>query len=300
MVLEDSIRVREYLRDMSGSIIPALRQLEQDIHEQLGMSSAEEPNSRHLTRALAVREKQCGLEPTMANYTQILSPSDFMKEASKGALFNDWGAITVAMTHGEYTHRIQWYILMYGMSKGFKDAIDKKPPEGFNFTPKELLKNINLTKIEFKQDEVGKAGMRTDHNMWDVLFDRPSLGVEGSWKQENEEIGVADPERFMIMLDNREDIDAGKFQEIFGQLKNEVPELSEILTRRQELRKRQQKAEPKRGVLDPEAYEKRKTENGGHYHKEGKGLLVRNKPQSLVGSKAKGEKVVPYAPSVEI
>lgn len=299
LVLEDAIKVRAYLRDLGGTVKLALAQLESDILEQLKMSSAEEPNSRHLTRALAVREKQCGLEAATSIYTEILEPGNFMAEAGKGAMFNDWGAISAALTHGEYTHRIQWYVLLYGMSEGFNKSIDGEPPKGFNYTPKELLKEINLSGVKFENKEVNKGGLTEKHNLWDVLFDRPSLGMEGSSSKKNKEIGITDPERFMIMMDNREGVKAGRFNEIFGMLKEEAPHLSEILTRRQELRKRQKSAEPNRGVLDPEVYENRKLESG-RYRKEGKGLLVRNKPQSLVGSQAGDVDHVPYAPSVKI
>lgn len=300
-IVEDAIKARDFLRNMEGVVKPALRQLEQDIHAQLKMSSAEQPNARHLTRSLAVREKQCGLEATTSNYTRLLSADDFTQEAAKGALFNDWGALTAAITHGEYTHRIQWYVLMYAMSGRFENDIANEPPEGFHHTPKEFLKGINLGGVTLEQAELGTSGIRPTeqeggHTLWDVLFDRPSLG-RGGTDPENQEIGITDPERFMTMLDQREM--KGAMGRIAGHLSEDAPDLSEILTRRLLLRLSQRDPSAGLGGLDPEEYEERKIASGS-YTREGRGLLVRNEPQSLVGSKARGEEVVPYAPSVRI
>uniref|UniRef100_UPI0035934C76 LirA/MavJ family T4SS effector n=1 Tax=Aquiflexum sp. TaxID=1872584 RepID=UPI0035934C76 len=303
-IVSDAIRVRDYLRDMDNIVKPALQQLENDILEQTKMSTAKKPNSRHLTKALAVREKQCGLAPTKSNYTRILSSKDFAAEAAKGALFNDWGALTAALEHGEFTHRIQWYIIMFAMSHGFNSDIASSPSEGFTHTPKELLIAINAGGVSLEQKEVGNSGIRPTkqkdgHGLWDVLFDRPSLGIKSSLTKENIEIGITDPERFMYMLDTREEGVPEVYKPIFGSLKGEAPVLSEILSRRQALRRKQKKSGKNNSGLNPEEFENRKIASG-QYELEGKGLLVRNQAQSLVGSKAKDEKFVPYAKTVSI
>lgn len=303
-IVGDAIQARNILRNMDGVVRPALRQLESDISEQLKLSNAEEANTRHLTRALAVREKQCGLEAAKSNYTRLLSADDFTQEAAKGALFNDWGALTAAMAHGEFTHRVQWYVLMYGMSSGFTVDISGEAPNGFNHTPKEFLIAINLGGITLEQAETGQSGLRpTDqsggHTLWDVLFDRSSFSV-GGLDPENKEIGITDPERFMMMLDTRDSSKAGPLKRIMGGLTGDAPELSRILTKRQQLRMEQAKASKfSNAELDPDVYEDRKLATG-RYTREGRGLLVRNEPQSLVGSKAKDADVVPYAPEVSL
>ena len=304
-IAQDAIAARKILRDLGGTVSKALQQLEQDINAQWKMSKAEEPNSRHLTRALAVREKQCGLGSAVSNYTRLLSADDFTSQARKGALFNDYGALVAAMTHGEFTHRIQWYILMFGMSGGFSANIAAEPPKGFHFTPKDLLININLGGVELEHEDVGDSGVRPTnqkegHTLWDVLFDRSGLG-NGGMDIKDKDIGVTDPERLMLMLDDRSPEVAPKaYREIFGHLSKNAPALSHIVSKRTRLRRQQAKdSKFNTNDLDTEAYEKRKLATG-RYHMEGEGILVRDEPQSLVGSLARGETHVPYAKDVEI
>lgn len=65
------------------------------------------PYSKLLTSVLKENEQACGFTPTIAVYLGRLTEAAFLQEASQARHFKD----LISPQHGEYTHRIQWYLV---------------------------------------------------------------------------------------------------------------------------------------------------------------------------------------------
>lgn len=112
-----------------------------------------------LAQVLRTRELAHGFKAApreIPTWTGVVSADTFFSTIETGRVMKDVG---VSFQHGEYTHRIQWYVIMvdYDLNRG-----------AYNNTPLELYKNI------YKLGQTANpSGNRM--NMWDCLFDRASF-----------------------------------------------------------------------------------------------------------------------------
>ena len=112
-----------------------------------------------LARVLRTKEQSHGFRAAPREipiWTGVVSEATFLNTISQGHVMKDVG---VSFQHGEYTHRIQWYIVMVDYEQN--GALYHK-------TPLELYKTIY---------RLGPTARPTGNrmNMWDCLFDRASF-----------------------------------------------------------------------------------------------------------------------------
>lgn len=121
-----------------------------------------------LDRLLTKAEEKFDFPPKVGDVTNEMKPSQFLDFITQGKPFNDPGADQNlkdgSIAHGAFTHRMQWYIIMFGLLK-----------EG---TAKEMP-NLLETGMSLSQ-LVGRTGVirgpQKDSDMdslWADLFDRP-------------------------------------------------------------------------------------------------------------------------------
>lgn len=172
-VLQDSIRVRDFL-SQEQSFLPAIRQLEADLVEeekQYGGANkklGKDPFSKALSNVLSKREAAAGLGESVPIYTDILGTKAFQTMAAESRLMKDVGAGDL---HGEFTHRIQWYVVLYNMSQGFTKDLSDNAPDKFNYTPADLLREINMAEVEIKEADWPKGIVEGGGHLWDAVFD---------------------------------------------------------------------------------------------------------------------------------
>lgn len=231
-LLEDCIRIRQL---MSAGHGPGLAYLE----ERLARFAQDNSTlKKALTTALQAAEVYCGLNPCAPIYTRFLTAEEFGNYGGKGMLFKDVGA---GYLHGEYTHRVQWYVLFHAMSSGFTEDVKNVAPRGWNYTPRELLIQINtadvkLASSDWPMDPEGNKGF------WDALFDR-GPGFHPAFDPATD--GIANPETFSTQLMDKEFLrtqhariheDLGAMDSLYaglyGQFSATYPTLSRIVTQR--------------------------------------------------------------------
>lgn len=171
-----------------SEFLPALRALDDELKRSLDVK-------KRLTNVLVRREQQYGINQYgVPMYTAVLDGPEFVAMNKRGVLPKDH----VTPEHGEFTHRLHWYIVLFKMSKGFT-----KPTKDVCFkTPVELLKASPL-----KAYRPPKSGWPTlmgiqdgyetgTFSMWEALFDRrPGDGlyaIEEDW--------LSCPEMFTALL----------------------------------------------------------------------------------------------------
>lgn len=189
-----------------------------------------------LTNVLGRLERKYGIGGGLPIYYGVLSAESFGEMATQGKLFKDVGAGNL---HGEYTHRLQWYILLYYC---------EKDSNYLGITPREFLIGINTLGLKLSKKEFANniEGFGT---LWDAVFDRERSRVgKGD--------GVTCPEVF------NEGLMEGAFKG--------VDKLSEIVKTRYEKRERE-KMETQEGRTE---YAKRKLKEG-RYGSGGENALVR-------------------------
>jgi hypothetical protein len=153
-----------------------------------------------------------------------------------------------ANLHGEYTHRIQWYVIIHAMTSGFTVDVKNAAPPGWKHTPRDLLIKINNTKLviqpeDWPRDQEGNAGF------WDAILDRgpgPHPGFDPTSD------GISNPEIFNLsLMDKRwlrlnhnaqhvglqaaEDFGSTNYpvyKGIYGSLAPRYPNLSQIVSAR--------------------------------------------------------------------
>lgn len=190
-LIGDAERIRNILTD-EGLVRRAMEKLEGEVIEHTTMfgvrnlSRGKHVTSKALTSVLSKREMEYGLGTNVPIYTGVLDADAFQAVARQGRLFKDVG---VLQTHGEYTHRIQWYIVLFGMSDGFTRPKDKL--KKFNYEPRELLNRINNSGVD---PGPVYPNASKPNNLWDALFDY------GSSAQHVRSSGLTGPENFLASL----------------------------------------------------------------------------------------------------
>ncbi|MFL6447316.1 MAG: LirA/MavJ family T4SS effector [Bryobacteraceae bacterium] len=126
-----------------------------------------------LTRELEWCETKYGFDAA-PTYWKVLTPEVFSKVAEHGALFKDVGA---GFQHGEYTHRIQWYLALYVLTNAFTTGL------GLTNTPPDLLKKLNTMKNPLKKSDWPSGEESGFGGLWDAVFDRNNQSGSGNPKK---------------------------------------------------------------------------------------------------------------------
>ncbi len=231
-LVEDCVRIQRLLTEGYG---PALEHLENQLDGSVLVYPKERWPGKVLTQHLMDAEGFCGLNVYAPIYTAVLSAEAFMKYSEEGALFKDVGA---GLLHGEFTHRIQWYVLFHAMSGGFENgAVKEAAPKGWNHTPRELLIKINTAGVAVDQSLWPDNSREPYKGLWDALFDRLMLEETFDFAED----GITSPENFNLRLLDKTWLQANhgdihremlKKGEAYGAFSEDLPKLSRIVTHR--------------------------------------------------------------------
>lgn len=253
-LIEDLVKIQSSLIT-KGKYEAGLKYLE----DQLAKRKGGKGNLRKvLTEELAEKETKCGFTPGAPVYWKVLTPQVFEEISKEGRLFKDVGA---GFQHGEYTHRIQWYVVLYNWTNGFETGFEGKVQQpgayGYNYPPKELLRKINLSGLDINNKNLWPRGEVSGFGgAWDALFDR-----NNSELFKFDFYGLTSPEALNAMLFDPAKV--GGFRDVkvagstadVGHLSKTYPILSEIVTRRF-LKRKGEKPEKETEFVE---YMKRKT-----------------------------------------
>lgn len=173
-----------------------------------------------LSSELASKEVEFGgFNKGVPIYFKVLSDKAFTELSEKIRHFKDVGA---GFVHGEYTHRIQWYVCMYHQTDGFTT----RESNGFSLTPAEMFRAVstfgNISIQFWPRRKVSGGG-----GLWDALFDRNSSDI--SLKTD----GITGPELFnQALFDMTRVPELGLRSDALGLLAKDYPCLSNIITNR--------------------------------------------------------------------
>jgi len=188
LLLDDCMKVQKLLASGYG---PALVDLETKLAQWVQKKGTQK---KALTQTLGDAERYCGINPCAPIYMRFLSAEEFGVYGGKGMLFKDVGA---GYLHGEYTHRIQWYVIFHAMSSGFTQDVKSVKPKGWNHTPRQLLIEINTGGIQLKDSDWPLGAPEGNRGFWDALVDR-GPGVVPTFDPSTD--GISNPEIFATML----------------------------------------------------------------------------------------------------
>jgi hypothetical protein len=110
-----------------------------------------------LSRALSYYEQFCYFPDYEANFAGLLTAAGFEWSLRNGVMPKDPGA---GLKHGDFSHRLQWNVVMRGITADFKVA--RREP--WNHSPLQLFTSLG-------------APPATDVNLWYRLFDNNSNGL---------------------------------------------------------------------------------------------------------------------------
>ncbi|REG22893.1 uncharacterized protein DUF4157 [Archangium gephyra] len=219
--LYDYTLIQTWLTD-KAYFVPALKALDAELAR-----SAD--TQKKLTNVLLKREQFHGLNREGAPiYTAVLSGPEFVAMNKKGVLPKDH----VTPDHGEFTHRLHWYIVLHNATKGFT----KQPASVFyNGVLPLLMKTTQRVYKPPKENwpilEGTKDSRETDTlSMWEALFDRrpfPGLySIQEDW--------LTCPEMFTALLVPKEVEFNNYYRNLQGKetLTDVAPLLSAEVTRR--------------------------------------------------------------------
>lgn len=158
LLFEDKAKCNNYLEQFSAGLAhmavanPALKPPGK--HEGDGLYV-------RLSMALETFERQCWFPTGHLIPLGVLTSADFLHYIRLGYVLKDYGA---GVKHGEFTHRLQWHVIMRANTAGFADANPKS--QGWNKTPLDLY--TTLGKSETNAEAPG---------LWGHLLDRPGYGT---------------------------------------------------------------------------------------------------------------------------
>ena len=195
--LYDYKLIQSWLTDKTY-FVPALKALDAEL-------ARSRDTQKKLTNVLLKREQFYGLNREGAPiYTAVLSGPEFVAMNKKGVLPKDH----VTPDHGEFTHRLHWYIVLYNATKNFT----KQPSGVFYNNVLNLLMKTTLKAYKPPQENwptVGgmKGAYETNtFSMWEALFDRRPF--EGLYSLQEDWLTC--PEMFTALLVPK-NVDFNKF-----------------------------------------------------------------------------------------
>ncbi len=113
-----------------------------------------ETNWLRFSSILSYYEKKCWFPEDILLPLGILASKDFYFYIRRGYVLKDYGA---GVKHGEFTHRLQWHVIMRVITQDFTKPIG----QGWDHSPLELYVSL---------------GMKQNHGLWVKLFDSPGDG----------------------------------------------------------------------------------------------------------------------------
>lgn len=160
-----AINVQEWLTNAS-IIIEALKHLQEELVKE---KDERTDNKKVLTNVLNKWEQWSGLEANIPTYIGELTLDIFNELSQEGKLFKDLGAARI-WDHGEFTHRLQWYVILYQWSNGFTNKTITEE-DSTRITPKQFL--IKCNQLEIPKEYWTKLIPDNQNlKLWDALFDR--------------------------------------------------------------------------------------------------------------------------------
>ncbi|MFA5984056.1 MAG: LirA/MavJ family T4SS effector [Methylococcaceae bacterium] len=222
-----------------SEFLPALAFLDKELKKSL------QGTAKRLTSVLIRHETENKINENGAPmYTAVLNGPEFVAMGKKGVLPKDH----VTPEHGEFTHRLHWYIVFYKATQGFT----RPYTEVLYNAPAVLLKNAALKEYappeagwpvlalgwNNKLDKEEKMYESKNYSMWEALFDRRPFDTIYDCSED----WLSCPEMFMALLlpsDQAGAIGAyTKFRKVpgneskFYSMSTQFPELSYEVTRR--------------------------------------------------------------------
>ena len=166
--LQDFIRIQALLSNTSEAL-PHLRILSAALEPRLieGTPLLTKPAQKAqfanglLDEVLAGYEQRCGFSAQRPVLVGFASADDFKTLTKAGQHFHDVGA---RAGHGEFSHRIQWFIVMSAVTNGRFDGSAQEP---YRHTPRELYEASMSEDFAVKANSASGRGY-----MWDWVFDR--------------------------------------------------------------------------------------------------------------------------------
>jgi hypothetical protein len=140
---------------------PRMNQVLEDMDSKIAGQALGQPgeiNWMRFSSILGYYENKCWFHKDVLLPMGILSPDDFYYYIRRGYILKDYGA---GVRHGEFTHRLQWHIVMSVITNKFTCPFEAR---GWSHSPFELY--ISL-------------GSPANKGMWALLFD---LSGEGDYR----------------------------------------------------------------------------------------------------------------------
>lgn len=182
---EDFTNVRMFLSDKER-VAAALDELEGEMRRLATEGLRQDKPSRLLSTALSLDELRQGYNtssPTQhaQTFLRIMKGDEFRAQIQDK---RPWKDPTVGTTHGEYTHRIQWFAVAHGgldLTRGVSDVFAEvgryaspKPPRAIDAgVGLDLLEDMaEMTGVPADRLDLEDLGRQVHWGLWDVLCDR--------------------------------------------------------------------------------------------------------------------------------
>jgi hypothetical protein len=149
---DDYAKILAVMKD-SELVKAKLKALDQSISTK-PTDASPETNWLRLSSILSYFEKQCWFHTDVLLPLGILTADDFYFYIRRGYVLKDYGA---GVKHGEFTHRLQWHVLMRVITNDFTTPRRKE----WDHSPLELYVSL---------------GMKQNHGAWVRLFDERGDG----------------------------------------------------------------------------------------------------------------------------
>jgi hypothetical protein len=148
----DYAKLLSLTRD-KATIDTCLQKLDGEITSKPGGFSPE-TNWLRLSSILSHFEKMCGFPEDVLLPMGILTSEIFYSYIRRGYILKDYGA---GVKHGEFTHRLQWHVIMRVITNNFSKARSGS----WDHSPFELYTSF---------------GQKPNLRLWGFLFDKPGSG----------------------------------------------------------------------------------------------------------------------------
>jgi hypothetical protein len=151
--VDDYVKIWSVILD-HGLIAQVLETLGKSISANAA-SSTPETSWLRFSGVLTYYEKKCGFWEDVLLPTGVLDPDDFHYYIRCGYVLKDFGA---GVKHGEFTHRLQWHVIMSVATMGFTRAIAIQ----WEHSPFELYTSL---------------GKERNQGIWGMLLDQRGDGT---------------------------------------------------------------------------------------------------------------------------
>jgi hypothetical protein len=134
------------------------------LNQHLDPTGYRQPDTKWLSlnHVLSFFEKRCWFPTEILLPMGILSPTDFYFYIRRGYVLKDYGA---GVKHGEFTHRLQWHVIMSDITNGFTTPFSR----AWKHSAYELYTSLGESKQQASK-------------VWSFLFDQPGDGNSDSFR----------------------------------------------------------------------------------------------------------------------